>query len=71
MNVPLFRADAGETRDDAIDALFLDFSIKRNLCALEGFNTVGGYRASIYIAMSMAGVDALIETIRESPAFEN
>jgi phosphoserine aminotransferase len=69
MNIPFFRANAGETRDDALDARFLHFCSKRNLRTLKGFNTVGGYRASIYNAMPMAGVEALIEAIREFPGF--
>lgn len=70
MNIPFFRADAGETRDDAIDTHFLSFCGKRNLLTLKGFNTVGGYRASIYNAMPMAGVEALIKAIQEFPGFE-
>jgi phosphoserine aminotransferase len=33
--------------------------------ALEGHRSVGGMRASLYNAMPMAGVDALVEYMRE------
>ena len=35
------------------------------LVALEGHRSVGGMRASIYNAMPMAGVEALVEYMRE------
>jgi phosphoserine aminotransferase len=70
MNIPFFRADAGDVRDDGVDARFLDFCAKRNLRTLKGFETVGGFRASIYNAMPMAGVEALIEALGEFPGFE-
>jgi phosphoserine aminotransferase len=70
MNVPFFRAEAGDERDDATDAIFLNFCGKRNLRTLKGFNTVGGFRASIYNAMPLAGVEALAKAIREFPGFD-
>jgi phosphoserine aminotransferase len=70
MNIPFFRAGTEGARDDTIDAKFLDFCAKRNLRTLKGFNTVGGYRASIYNAMPIAGVEALVEAIREFPGFD-
>jgi phosphoserine aminotransferase len=33
--------------------------------ALEGHRSVGGMRASLYNAMPMAGVDALVQYMRE------
>ena len=38
---------------------------ERGLQALKGYRTVGGVRASIYNAMSEAGVDALIDWMAE------
>jgi len=35
------------------------------LVALDGHRSVGGMRASIYNAMPMAGVDALVEYMKE------
>jgi phosphoserine aminotransferase len=69
MNIPFFRKCDDGVRDDATDAQFLDFCAKRNLRSLKGFNTVGGYRASIYNAMPLEGVEALVEALEEFPGF--
>ncbi len=54
MNVPF------QLRDDALDAAFLKESEAAGLLALKGHRSVGGMRASIYNAMPLAGVEALI-----------
>ena len=59
MNVPFRLAD--EKLDDA----FLKESEVAGLMALKGHRSVGGMRASIYNAMPMAGVDALIDFMRD------
>lgn len=59
MNVPFFLAD--ETLNDA----FLAGAKGRQLLQLKGHNSVGGMRASLYNAMPIAGVEALIEYLRE------
>jgi phosphoserine aminotransferase len=69
MNIPFFRAGTDGIRDDATDAAFLMFCERRGLVNLKGFATVGGYRASIYNAMPMEGVDALVKAIRDFPGF--
>ena len=56
------------TGDDATDAAFLDFADKRGLKTLKGHRSVGGMRASLYNAFPPAGVDKLIEAMKE---FEN
>jgi phosphoserine aminotransferase len=61
MNVPFFLRD--ESRNDA----FLAGAKAANLLQLKGHKSVGGMRASIYNAMPMAGVAALVEYMR---AFE-
>jgi len=48
-----------------LDKPFADGARKAGLVALEGHRSVGGMRASIYNAMPMAGVEALIEYMRE------
>jgi phosphoserine aminotransferase len=53
MNVP-FR-----TRDAALDAEFIKQAEARGLLQLKGHRLTGGMRASIYNAMSLAGVQAL------------
>jgi len=55
MNVPFVLADG------SLDKLFLEKSYNANLLALKGHKSVGGMRASIYNAMPLEGVKALIE----------
>jgi phosphoserine aminotransferase len=59
MNVP-FRL-----RDDALDKKFLAEAEARGLSQLKGHRSVGGMRASIYNAMPMEGVEALLEFLEE------
>ncbi len=59
MNVP-FRL-----RNDALDEEFLRQAGQRGLVQLKGHRSVGGMRASIYNAMPLAGVQALVEFMRE------
>jgi len=59
MNVPFFLAD--ESRNDA----FLAGAKARGLLQLKGHKSVGGMRASIYNAMPIAGVQALVDYLRE------
>ena len=59
MNVPF------TLPDDALDKPFLAGAEEAGLVALKGHRSVGGMRASIYNAMPMAGVDALIDYMRE------
>ena len=55
MNVPFFLRD--ESRNDA----FLEGAKARGLLQLKGHKSVGGMRASIYNAMPLAGVQALVD----------
>ncbi len=55
MNVPFILADS------ELDATFLAQSHEAGLHALKGHRSVGGMRASIYNAMPLEGVKALIE----------
>lgn len=55
MNVPFTLADA------ALDGDFLNEAESRKLLNLKGHRSVGGMRASLYNAISMAAVDTLIE----------
>ena len=59
MNVP-FRL-----RDDGLDARFLAEAEARGLSQLKGHRSVGGMRASIYNAMPVEGVEALVEFMEE------
>ncbi|UVS95152.1 3-phosphoserine/phosphohydroxythreonine transaminase [Burkholderia glumae] len=59
MNVPFFLAD--ETRNED----FLAGAKARGLLQLKGHKSVGGMRASIYNAVPLAGVKALVEYMKE------
>jgi phosphoserine aminotransferase len=59
MNVPFTLADA--TLDDA----FLKGAEAAGLLALKGHRAVGGMRASIYNAMPIEGVQALVDYMRD------
>ena len=58
MNVPFVLPDA------ALDKPFIEGAKAAGLIALEGHRSVGGMRASLYNAMPMAGVEALVEYMR-------
>ncbi len=59
MNVPFFLPD------DKLYAPFLKGADERGLLQLKGHRSVGGLRASIYNAMPLAGVQALVNYLRE------
>ncbi|WP_101047971.1 3-phosphoserine/phosphohydroxythreonine transaminase [Macromonas nakdongensis] len=59
MNIPFFLKD--ESRNDA----FLDGAKARGLLQLKGHKSVGGMRASLYNALPIEGVQALVDYLRE------
>jgi phosphoserine aminotransferase len=59
MNVP-FRL-----RDDQLDDAFLAGAKERGMVQLKGHRSVGGMRASIYNAMPIEGVGALVDYMRD------
>ena len=59
MNVPFFLRD--ESRNEA----FLAGAQERGLLQLKGHKSVGGMRASIYNAMPLEGVQALVDYLRD------
>lgn len=59
MNVPFFLKDV--SRNDA----FLIGAREHGLLSLKGHKSLGGMRASIYNAMPLAGVQALVDYMRE------
>lgn len=61
MNVPFFLAD------ESLNERFLTGAAEAGLLALKGHKSVGGMRASIYNAMPLAGVQALVDYMK---AFE-
>ena len=50
---------------DALDAAFLRESEAAGLLALKGHRAVGGMRASIYNAMPIEGVQALVDFMKD------
>jgi len=62
MNVPFTLKDA------ALDEEFLKGAKARGMVQLKGHRSVGGMRASIYNAMPVAGVQALVEYMKEFAA---
>ncbi len=59
MNVPFF------TPSPELDKLFIQDASNQNLLALKGHRWAGGMRASIYNAMSIQGVEALVSFMRD------
>jgi phosphoserine aminotransferase len=59
MNVPFF------LRDESLNQAFLDGAKAAGLLQLKGHKSVGGMRASIYNAMPLEGVKALVDYMRE------
>ncbi|WCP66038.1 3-phosphoserine/phosphohydroxythreonine transaminase [Vibrio tubiashii] len=62
MNVPF------QLAKPELDALFLEQAEQRGLVALKGHRAVGGMRASIYNAVPLEGVQALVEFMQEFEA---
>ena len=58
MNVPF------QLRDESRNEAFLAGAKARGLLQLKGHKSVGGMRASIYNAMPLAGVQALVAYLR-------
>ena len=59
MNIPFWLQDA------ALDEAFLKGAEENGLVQLKGHRAVGGMRASIYNAMPLAGVQALVDYMKE------
>ncbi|HSD38336.1 MAG TPA: 3-phosphoserine/phosphohydroxythreonine transaminase [Rhodocyclaceae bacterium] len=59
MNVPFF------LRDESLNDAFLAAAKARGLLQLKGHKSVGGMRASIYNAMPLAGVQALVSFLQD------
>jgi phosphoserine aminotransferase len=59
MNVPF------KLKDEALDAAFLKGAEARGMLQLKGHRSVGGMRASIYNAMPVEGVQALVAYMKD------
>lgn len=53
------------TGDDALDKEFISGAAARGLLNLKGHRVAGGMRASLYNAMPMVGVDALVDYLKQ------
>ena len=62
MNVPFY------LKDESLNAAFLAAAKERSLLQLKGHKSVGGMRASIYNAMPIEGVQALVAFMRDFAA---
>jgi phosphoserine aminotransferase len=62
MNVPF------KLKDPALDSAFLNVAEARGMVQLKGHRSVGGMRASLYNAMPLAGVQALVACMKEFEA---
>jgi phosphoserine aminotransferase len=62
MNIPFY------LRNEALNGAFLDGARDRGLLQLKGHKSVGGMRASIYNAMPLEGVQALVTYLTEFEA---
>ncbi|MDO9015080.1 MAG: 3-phosphoserine/phosphohydroxythreonine transaminase [Polynucleobacter sp.] len=65
---PRYRSRTNVTfflKDESLNAAFLAQSSSAGLAALRGHKAAGGMRASIYNAMPLEGVQALVEFMRE------
>jgi phosphoserine aminotransferase len=59
MNVPFY------LKDESLNEAFLAGAKERGLVQLKGHKSVGGMRASIYNAMPIEGVQALIDYLKD------
>jgi phosphoserine aminotransferase len=72
MNVAFFRSDGSGgigAKNAELDQKFLDYLAKRRIVGVKGHSSVGGFRASLYNAMTDEGVSALVQAINEFPGF--
>jgi phosphoserine aminotransferase len=44
---------------------FLEFSKKKGIVGIKGHRSVGGFRASTYNAMPLAGIETLVAAMQE------
>jgi len=78
----LFKANVAKEKDRSImnvtfvmneeyadkEAAFLEFASSKGMVGIKGHRSVGGFRASIYNAMPVASVQALVEAMKEFEA---
>jgi phosphoserine aminotransferase len=65
MNIPFVTRESDAPKADALNKAFVSQAAKAGLVNLAGHRLVGGMRASLYNAMSIDGVKALIAFMEE------
>jgi phosphoserine aminotransferase len=68
MNIPFVTREKDETKKSEIETRFVKEAASAGLINLAGHRLVGGMRASIYNAMPIDGVKALIELMKKFEA---
>ena len=48
-----------------LEQAFIDFATERGMVGIKGHRDVGGFRASLYNALPMESVEALVECMKE------
>ncbi len=51
--------------DKTLEEKFIDFAARQGITGIKGYRTVGGFRVSLYNAMSEAGVATIVEAMKE------
>ena len=54
-----------DAKKELTEEKFIAFAAEHNIVGIKGYKTVGGFRASIYNAMSEIGVDTLVEAMKD------
>lgn len=52
-------------KDEQLESKFLEACVAANIAGIKGHRSVGGFRASIYNAMEISGVEALVEVMQQ------
>jgi len=68
MNIPFIPREADAEKADEINKKFVKEATAADLVNLAGHRSVGGMRASIYNAMPVAGVEALVAFMKDFEA---
>ncbi|ATP57445.1 3-phosphoserine/phosphohydroxythreonine aminotransferase [Pedobacter ginsengisoli] len=54
--------------DESLEKVFLTFATERNIVGIQGYRTVGGFRASLYNALPIESVQVLVTVMRDFAA---
>ena len=51
--------------DESNKSMFDEIALKKNISGINGHRSVGGYRASIYNALSLESVESLVDAMKQ------